>query len=58
MDGRISTAMTTSSGSGATNTHRHPIVEARSAPSGGPRIPGRIHIEAKRASTRGRILSG
>ena len=48
----------TISGSGATNAHRHPTVSASSAPTGGPSSPGRIHIEASRAITRGRIRSG
>ena len=48
----------TISGSGATNAHRHPTVSASTAPMAGPSRPGRIHIEASRAITRGRIRPG
>jgi hypothetical protein len=56
--GRISATPIRIAGIGATNAHRHPIVEAISAPIGGPSRPGRIHIDASSAITRGRIRSG
>jgi hypothetical protein len=56
--GRTSIAAMNSSGSGATKAQRHPTVAAISAPSGGPNKPGRIHIDASSAITRGRTRSG
>ena len=56
--GAMSAHVATSTGSGTTKAHRHPIVLATSAPTGGPTSPGRIHIVARSASTRGRSSSG
>ncbi len=57
-DGITIAAASTISGSGARNAHRQPTVSASTAPTGGPSSPGRIHIEASRAITLGRIRSG
>ena len=57
-DGITRSTASAISGSGATNAHRHPTVSAISAPTDGPSSPGRIHIEASRAITRGRMRSG
>ena len=56
--GNTSTAATTSTGSGDANAHRQPAVATSTAPSGGPSKPGRIHIAASSASTRGRMFAG
>ncbi len=56
--GITSTAARTMAGRGARNAQRHPTVSATIAPSGGPSSPGRIHIEASRAITRGRMSFG
>ena len=56
--GAIRAQVASSTGIGATNAQRHPTVLAIVAPTGGPTRPGRIHIVASRASTRGRRRSG
>jgi hypothetical protein len=43
-EGRIIARQTTTTGTGRTKAHLHPIVLAISAPIGGPMTPGRIHI--------------
>ena len=45
-------------GNGMTNANRQPIVDAISAPRGGPNSPGRSHVVASSASTRARCRSG
>ena len=56
--GITSTVANAIAGRGTRNAHRQPIVSATRAPSDGPSSPGRIHIEASSAITRGRMSAG
>ena len=56
--GRISSRQIARTGSGAANAQRHPTVETSSAPTPGPRSPGRIQVVASSARIRARWASG